>query len=163
MQRNYNIEYNDSDEFIPIVSPVNGIITPMSNNKSIRIYISPTDNHDVFSPMDGVITNITTYNGKWTRQIFEAYIDKIARVTIEINNSVNFFIEVGYPEYITDRIRIRKKIGNRVSLGEHIGQIILGSMVELHLQKGQFYIPDYVRSGLEVVGGQTILAYQKQV
>ena len=149
---------------IPIVSQVNGIITKIGEDHGkIRIYISPEDNHVIYAPMTGTITNITSKNGKWNREIFKANFQvKYARVTVEIDEMIDFWIEVGKPKYITDRIRVTKKIGDKINVGENIGEIILGSLSEIHLLKGDFIVSKNVFLNNQVKGGETVLYWSKK-
>lgn len=146
-----------------IVSPVNGIIesvTEQGNIISIRTYIPATSNHNIFSPKDGVIIDVKKFNGEWTRQIFKAFETKIARLTLVIDD-IDFWIEVGKPFYITNRIKILKNKGDQVKQGENIGEILLGSLTEIHLDKNKFIIPHSIKEKTIVKGGKSILAYKK--
>lgn len=147
-------------KIICIVSPVNGIITDIGNDH-ITIYINRTDNHDIYSPISGVLTNILNYKGSWTRHIFHAEENKIARTTLFIKNPdmdqmISFWLEVGKPKYVTDRILINKNIGDYLIRGEYIGEIILGSLAELHFNGLKFY--KMVGTNSCVHAGKTILA-----
>lgn len=171
---------NFLQNYIPIISPVHGTISfvssdsrsesasaqsaksrvmPVEGNLQITIYISPKDNHTIYAPKTGKITNITHFNGKWIRKVFQADVEKIARVTIEMD-PIDFWIEVGKPLYLTDRIRVEKNIGDNVTKGEQLGEIILGSLAELHVKKGTFFIlsPE-IKEGKKVIGGQSILCW----
>ena len=151
-------------KYITVVSPVNGVISDVdSRNGLIQIYISPTDNHTIYAPMTGRITNITHENGSWTKQVFQAYEEKTARVTIEIDGIMEFWLEVGKPTYITDRIRITKNVGDSIVQGEIIGEILLGSLSEVHLLNRQFSVPNNVYVTKRVQGGVTVLAGYKRI
>lgn len=142
-----------------VVSPVYGTISNISDN-SITIYISPNDNHNIFAPIDGTISEIDIVQGYWKRRVFHAYEDKIGRTIIYISNiclpeDISFWLEVGKPMYITDRIQLNKDIDDYVKKGELIGEIILGSLCEIHFHNLNHQ--NKIRIGDKVIGGNTIL------
>jgi hypothetical protein len=49
---------------------------------TIKIYIHTTDDHHVYSPMDGTLTNIVNRQDSWTSKIFTADVNKIARILL---------------------------------------------------------------------------------
>jgi hypothetical protein len=146
---------------ISIVSPVNGIVTDIDND-TITIYIRPADNHDIYSPIDGILVDILNYQGSWHRHIFYADVNKNARTTISIKNQylnkpISFWLEVGRPKYITDRISLNKNINDNIYQGENIGEIVLGSLAEVHFNSIKHY--KTIAKGSILIGGQTLIAY----
>jgi hypothetical protein len=147
-------------KIISIIAPVNGIVTDIGDD-TITIYIRRTDDHNIYSPTSGTLTNIYNYQGSWYRHIFQADVNKIARTTISIKNPylnkpISFWLEVGKPKYITDRIRLNKNIGNDLYSGENIGEIILGSLAEIHFNGIQHY--KTVTKNSILIGGRTLIA-----
>ena len=144
--------------FIPIVAQVSGVITDVDLERgSIRIYLPPTGDHTIYSPMSGDITSISSVKGRWKDKVFQAWEDKIARVTVEIDKKIDFWVEVGKPLYITDRIRISKQKNEHVEKGEEIGEVILGSLSEIHILDGMFQFEGNAKINQVVIGGKTEL------
>ena len=148
-------------KIIYIVSPVNGIVTDIGPD-TITINIRPNDKHHVYGPLDGLFVDISSQQGSWYRHVFHANVNKIARTTISIKNIqlnaiISFWLEVGKPKYITDRIRLDRNVGDIIHRGELIGEIILGSLAEVHFNG----LPHqtYVTRGSILVGGRTVVAY----
>ena len=152
---------------IPILSPVHGVISNININigkNTITIYISPEDNHTIYAPLDGKLIKIKNEQGSWKRQIFQAYENKIARTILYIKNNklkepLSFYLEVGKPKYITDRIRLKDhiKVNRELVEGEEIGEIILGSLSEVHF--GNLKYSNNINVHDKVIGGKTIIAY----
>src|SRR5579863_4981361 len=105
--------------YIPIYSPVNGVISEIKNN-NITISIRSTDDHSLYAPLSGTLDGIVNTEGSWTRNVFQAIVNKIGRADIRIwndrlNIKLNLWLEVGKPKYITDRIRLTKKINDHMN------------------------------------------------
>jgi phosphatidylserine decarboxylase len=147
--------------FLPVVSPVYGVVSRISRN-TITVYISKDDKHTVYSPISGKITNIASYDGSWYRKVFTANVNKTSRVTVYLQNDnikdrqVSFWLEVGKPKYITNRIRMDFEKGSKVSKGLAIGEIILGSLSRMRF--GGLEHKNMVDVGDVVIGGETVLA-----
>lgn len=146
-------------KIISIISPVSGIVEDIGDD-TITIDIRQKDNHNVYSPVNGILSSISSYHGSWTRHIFEANVNKIARVIVSIKNTnlnelISLWLEVGYPKYITDRIKIDKNINDNVYSGEYIGKIILGSLAEIHFNGIKHY--NTIAKGSILIGGQTLI------
>lgn len=142
-----------------VVAPVNGVVVESPDTNSVRIYIAPNDEHTIFAPVDGSITDIRKFNGSWHRKVFQAYEEKTARVTVEFDTNLDFWVEVGKPLYITDRIRLDKGVSGSVIQGEPIGEILLGSLAEVHFLDASFAIT--AKAGDKVVGGKTGIATRR--
>jgi len=141
-----------------IVAPTYGKVVEI-RRCSVTIYISVDDDHNVFAPIDGKITKMETFEGEITRylKIFKSYEKKKGRVKIFINGclSISFWLEVG-EGYVTDRVRLDRFEGDFVSRGENIGEIILGSLSEIHLPESSLI---NVEEGDYLIGGETIIAF----
>jgi len=137
-----------------IVAQTNGVITEIDNGK-ITVYIDVKDNHDIFAPVTGKIKNLIAEKGNFDRylKLFQSWEKKRGRLTIEIEN-VRFLIEVG-EGYVTNKIKVKKIVDDKVKRGEIIGHIVLGSLSEIYIPKGHVIL---VTEGQRVVGGKTILA-----
>lgn len=151
-----------------ILSPVNGKIRKVEKGspRYITIYIPVEANHDVHAPVTGTIESMDREKGSIRRSsatvsTFQAESGEIGRLTIGIltpdGTHVSFFLEVGKPVYVTDRIRINRGLGDKVKSGEVIGEIILGSLARVYLPPGSALVP-FLAKGDQVVAGQTVLA-----
>jgi hypothetical protein len=161
--RRVNIHMQHSPQAQSIVSPVSGRISKVGAD-SIRIYISPNDDHRVFAPIGGRVARVDVHQGRWKRKVFEANVDKIAQTRIFIKDSslsqhVSFWLEVGYPKYITNRVRIDHggKVGDVLEQGEQMGEIVLGSLAEVQFN-GLSHV-NVFQVGAKVTGGETIISY----
>lgn len=150
----------EADGFV--VSPVYGVVSDIGDD-SITIYIARNDDHRVFAPTSGTVTQIESFQGSWTRNIFQASVHKTARTTITIQNQhydlpVSFWLEVGKPKYITDRIRIDKgkTVGEMLTQGEQMGEILLGSLAEVHFNGLRH--KTLVQRGTKLLGGKSAIA-----
>lgn len=152
---------------IKILSPVSGIISSIDED-TITIYIRPKDDYSFFAPIDGKLINIKYYKGSWKKNIFNAQVNKItrmeiiARIKILIKNEyldkpLSFWIEVGKPVYITDIIRLNKKINDKLIQGEKMGEIWLESLVLLHFNGIKHH--NIIKYFSRVIGGKTILSF----
>lgn len=138
-------------------SPTSGVVDAINAAKgTITIYISPQDNHDVFAPVSGIVQDIVTENGLWHRPMFTVPSQvKTGRVRVVLNQGVEFWLEVGKPTYITNRVQLNIDKGSHVYAGERIGEIVLGSLSEVHLPVSSEIL---VKPGMPVVGGETAIA-----
>ena len=93
----------------------------------------------------------------------DADADEIPPTTTQISELndpwmfTEFWLEVGKPKYVTDRVRLDIDTDDRVEAGDKIGEILLGSLSEIHFSD-QFVIEPAVQPGDWVVGGETIVA-----
>ncbi len=138
-----------------IISPVNGEILQLDTEK-ITIYISESDNHQIYSPLSGKITYMSITNGSWQRKYYKTIYNKTGHLTVEINNNISFWVEVGKPKYITDTIRMDYNIDDEVEEGQRIGEIIIGSLAEIKIPKSA-KLNKNIKKGSKVVGGETVL------
>lgn len=143
-----------------IVSPVYGEITSITNN-SIEIYISSSDNHNIFAPISGKITNINLDKGFWKREIQTKYFKtieyKTGRLTVYIGD-VYFWVEVGKPKYITDTIRFDYNINDDIIQGQNIGEIIIGSLAKIYFPPDKIKFND-IYIGKKLEGGISELVF----
>jgi hypothetical protein len=137
-----------------IVAQTNGVITEIDNGK-ITVYIDIKDNHDIFAPVTGKIEHLIAEKGDFDRylKLFQSWEKKRGRLTIGIEN-IRFLIEVG-EGYVTNKIKVKKLVGEGVKRGEIIGHIVLGSLSEIYIPKEHSIL---VTEGQRLVGGKTILA-----
>ncbi len=148
-------------KILGIISPVYGTISDIGPD-TITIAIKRQDIHTVYAPISGILVDISDYHGSWKRQIFQAQVNKLARTILSIRNPligtyITFWLEVGKPKYVTDRIQIDKNINDKVKQGEQMGKIILGSVAEVHFNHMYHY--NLVKVGSIVEGGKTIISY----
>jgi len=138
-----------------IISPVNGEIRYIDDSR-ITIYISAKDNHKIYAPMSGEISYMSITNGYWERQYYKTIYGKTGHLSVEINKTISFWVEVGKPKYITDTIRVDYKEGDTVEEGQRIGEIIIGSLAEISLPPDAQVMKN-IKKGTKVVGGKTVL------
>jgi phosphatidylserine decarboxylase len=157
-----------------VLAPTHGTIT-YADASRVTIYISTSDNHDIFAPVAGHVDSLTALRGYWRRptrpdedptgaQVFQAYETKKGRAIAKMTESVTgqpleFWIEVG-SGYVTDRVLFRVKQNQTVlRAGARIGEIILGSLSEVHLPGGgRQSSQTLVKAGDIVIGGTTPVA-----
>ncbi len=70
---------------------------------------------------------------------------------------MSFWIEVGKPKYAADKVQITKKIDDGVLHSERIGEILLGSLVEVHFAGMPTLMT--IDQSTKVIGGQTVIGY----
>jgi hypothetical protein len=138
-----------------IISPVNGQIISMDSRK-ITIYISVNDNHQIYAPLGGEITYMSITNGSWKRKYYTTVFNKTGHLTVEINNIVSFWVEVGKPKYVTDTIRVDYEMGDTVEQGKVIGEIIIGSLAQIAIPPDGKILKG-IKEGTKLVGGETAL------
>jgi hypothetical protein len=140
-----------------VVLQTHGVVTGIASNK-VTVYIDIDDIHDIYAPVSGKIKYVTTESGDFDRylKVFRSWERKRGRLTIGIRD-VKFLVEVG-EGYVTDRVRLKKGIGDTVKRGDVIGHIVLGSLSEIYLPIGYDVL---VREGETVAGGTTIAGIRK--
>jgi len=147
-----------------ILSPVHGQVE-LIEDKNISIYIAQTDNHDILAPVSGIIEITNVELGKLFLKDNKAVIfeeEKIfqipghnARITFKING-ISFYVEVGKPDYITDKVRLYFHNKDFVRQGAKIGEILIGSRAKVMLNDTDYKVIVNLRDKL--VAGHTILA-----
>jgi hypothetical protein len=156
----------------PVVSPTYGTVVCADARRGIiTIYLAQDDIHKVFAPLSGRVVHLQFCQGKIFRPellfVADAHKDGRAIVTVQhpTDVCVEFWLEVGHGSYITDRVRLSQgnqtlEVDAQVHKGRQVGEILLGSLAEVHLPM----IGDsiawrlHVRKGDRVVGGKTVLA-----
>lgn len=138
-----------------VVAPVNGVVKYIDEDR-ITIYISPSDDHKIFSPIDGKITYISITNGYWERHYYKTIYSKTGHLSIHINNQIKFWVEVGKPKYITDTIRVDVSENDIVKQSQILGEILIGSLAEISLPPN-CKIKNNIKEGSKIEGGKTIL------
>lgn len=163
---------------VQVFAPTHGVVRH-ADDERITIYIAPRDDHRVYAPVAGRVTRINTYEGKIRRpvspeeyrlgsdsRVFQSYENKTGRVTVHMEEEgtrlpLSFWLEVG-EGYITERVRLDVLEGQYVpSPGTPIGEILLGSLSELHLpmgSHGERRVRVLVKPGQKMVGGATPIA-----
>ena len=129
----------------------------------IQILIDVEDPHEVYAPIDGYIKDIQFIEGKFHEKVFEVEVLKTGKAIISLEGDVemHFTLEVGKPRYVTNRIRIDKKIGDYVRQGELIGEILLGSLAYVYFPPPSESMGITYRNFDDnpyLVGGKTVIA-----
>ena len=157
---------------ITITAPTYGSVacSTIAPHGIITIYLARHDNHLVFAPISGQVIDINTCQVTFFREELQYVADaeRNGRVAITIEHPtglcVEMWLEVGEKSYITDRVRLTLdngrplQIGTRVRRGQRIGEIISGSLAEVHLPVQQADVRLLVAQGDRVVGGKSRLA-----
>lgn len=149
-----------------VLSPTDGIIRDIKiavneytkkEDKAITIYIHPYDNHDIYSPVKGIIEKIDFFSGTFVRPLFVSSEGKRGRLVIYIKGEqgvVSFWVEVG-EGYITNSIELFCEKNSYVNAGDRIAKIIIGSLSEIHLPVNTQLL---VEKEMSMTGGVTIVA-----
>ena len=151
-----------------IISPGDGIVTktekavPPKELKwtkkpltRISVFLNVFDVHVNRIPVDGVISSIQYYPGKF----FNASLDKASEFN-ERNSLVirtpsgQDVVVVQIAGLIARRILCEAKAGQEVKAGETFGIIRFGSRVDLYLPEG---VTPQVVEGQRMIGGETIM------
>ena len=182
-----------------VYSPVNGFIDKIDtyNNDYYRIfiYITRQSDHRIYIPLTGVLSEPKLSGGNIIiddpvfkiKTLFKQYIDTrhTAEITWEMhpahntNAKIYFTIQVGKPQFITDKIRLDIQSVNTVhNAKKQLGEILLGSRAIIYLSKKYYklntstlnvYNKGYIAEQLEIIrmnnnnkddiiAGETILA-----
>jgi len=151
-----------------ILSPVWGTVERVTGTRetgiSIRIAIAVSDIKKIHAPISGVIEEIKFEEGEFKHNVFEVPTTKTGRATVFIKGKkdirLNFWLEVG-EGYVTNRIKFDKVKGDHVNAGEEIGEILLGSLAELHLPPSTdaLTVMSLVQANDKVKGGSSIIAW----
>jgi len=174
------MEISVADIIAPTYGEIESVFIENDQLRGLRIYIGPRDNHYVFAPCSGVVTNIIPIRGQLTwygengKGVFKA--DKAERtqtgdwsvgeVHITISHDANpilVILQVGKPRYITDTIDIYVRKGETVHQKQRLGEIVLGSHSEIHWPDNAF-IAEHLKTALNtrrsvrVYGGLTVVA-----
>lgn len=154
-----------------ILSPVWGQVSAPITGLAVQIYIPVKEIHTVHAPISGVVAAINAEEGMLTtehgRTVFEVPEPKVGKAWIRVDDvekdlSVAFWLEVGKPQYVTNKVRLDVKTGDRVTAGQEIGEIILGSLAMVHLPSGSVPLVSYdpiAHKGTALAGGITPIAY----
>lgn len=148
-----------------IFAPLDGVVTRVTEDGVITVYVSPTDSHVVYAPSTGKVTDVREVYGKWIRPgVFNVPDqEKTGRVITELTTPAGrvfeFWIEVGHGKYITDTVELNMPLGSHVVETRVVGRIIIGSLYELHLpssKNGAFvpyaYVGESVNGGISAIG-----------
>jgi hypothetical protein len=148
-----------------IVSPTYGRVMK-ANDEEITIFIPYKQNHKIFTPISSIVKNIKSYKGKFKRtivgkkrnKIFEVTKIKRGRVVITLIGNIELllYIEVGFP-FRPNRIRIDVNVEDKLRKGSIIGEILLGSLSEIHFPKN-IEVKPLVSYMDNVIGGKTKIA-----
>lgn len=140
-----------------ILAPSYGRVQSASKEK-IAIFIPYEENHFLFSPIDGKITDIKMEKGTFEKEVFKAKVMKRMKVTLDIDGDIplSFASYVGFP-YRPKRIRIDAQENQDVLKGEEVGEILLGSLSETYFPENVEIIP-LVGMFDPVIGGKTKIA-----
>lgn len=146
-----------------IIAPCSGNIVCVNPAEAlITIFLSPLVKHVIYAPISGRILKIDTCQGKIIRpelNWFVAEKEKNARlaVTLQGITTLQMWLEVG-TSWITHGLFLTVKEGQEVFSGEKLGELIIGSLAEMHFPKDR-KIEYTVKFDDEIEGGKTILAH----
>jgi len=147
-----------------ILAPTFGIVESVVD-EIICIYIDVSDNHSIYAPIDGIVSEIKTFDGLVSERkgntIFTSQKNRRGHVRFSIDSRIPrlyFRVEVG-KGYVTDRIRYWVSVGDLINAGQIIGEIILGSRSMIHVPAGSEVL---VNKGRDLIGGETPIASYKE-
>ena len=154
-------KHNGSLPKLTVMSLSDGVVERVIESKDfwlVRIYLSPTDRHDLYAPIAGRIIDIQAQQGTWKRPIFKSWETKRGHLQVWIKavdgTVFGFWVEVG-EGYITDTVKLEHEIGDQLLQSQRIGEIVIGSLAEVQIPK-RFQIAVRVRDVVQ--GGKTLLA-----
>ncbi len=152
--RNPDRKPSENIDLIDIISPADGKVVSIENNK-VSIFLSPIDVHVNWSPISGMIKNITYTNGKF----LPAYKTESGRENE--NNALEIVHESGQSIVVRQiagtvarRIVCWVNQGEKITRGEKFGMIKLGSRVDVQFPQTATIS---VKVGQRVYGGETII------
>ena len=141
-------------------------ITKNLFNRKIRIYIDREDNHEIYAPATGKITNISEEYGKFktvfpylNAKEFKSDDMHTGRIYFFMSIGICFAIEVGKPQYITDTVSLDIEEGDRIEVGEKIGEILIGSTSYIFYNDTEYKFIQKI--GTVLSGGNTTLLESK--
>ena len=160
--------FRDPERQVPaaagvIVSPADGKVTAIARIVSdgaervrISIFLNVFNVHVNRSPIAGVIRNVVYKRGKFINAMDANSAEENEQniVTVEGEGHTVVFKQIA--GLIARRIVFRKKVGDRVALGERVGLIKFGSRVDMVLEPG---VEVAVKVGDHVKGASSIVAY----
>ena len=158
----------DGDRVMLVVlAPIDGIVTRIDRaTGTIEVYVSEKDSHVIHSPTDGTTAYTREENGHWLRPGVFNVPDQlktgrlVVGVDTPIGRTYEYWIEVGRGKYITDSVKFEASgVGTRVYRGQRVGEIIIGSLYEMHLGTDAKVT---VSVGSRVQGGTTGIAIIKR-
>lgn len=149
------IEFIGDSDHVPKDEQENGVVAGLDRVMTINIHAN--SDHDIFSPLNGEISSFFLKNGIFKKDEFDSqnphngrlYITIKPNQTHQINQRIVVCLEIGKPEYNTNRIKINVTTYQSVQKGQQIGEILIGSTAYLYYSS-QYYLQYY-----SVVGGLT--------
>jgi hypothetical protein len=121
-------------------------------------------------PIDGEIIRTSEEHGEWMRPGFFKVPDqtKTGRLMVYITSRIlhhylSMWIEVGHGRYITDTIKLTTKRNELINAKSGIGEIVIGSLYEMHLNENgptntKTCVQCLVKPGTKVKAGETKIA-----
>jgi phosphatidylserine decarboxylase len=142
-----------------VLSPADGRVMDVTQNAgviTVRIFMSPLDVHVQRSPVSGVVESVEYTPGKFMRAYDpKAYLENERNSIKIMDDNLHGYEVVQIAGIIARRIVCRTRAGARVSRGERIGMIMLGSQVNLRMPgalKVHVKPGDRVTAGVSIVG-----------
>jgi len=155
--------FRDPDREYPegegiVLSPADGRIMDIVQNRentTIKIFMSPLDVHIQRAPVSGMIESVEYMPGKFLRAYEPAASLENEKNTIKMrDDKLEQFEVVQIAGIMARRIVCWVKENSRVSRGERIGMIKLGSQVNLKMPSR---VRVQVKPGERVVAGVTVV------
>jgi phosphatidylserine decarboxylase len=158
--------FRDPERAIPqgphAVSPADGkvvVVKREAEGQRVSIFLSPLDVHVNRSPVGGRISSVVYKPGQFLvasrPEASEANEQNTVTVDTDDGRKVVFKQIAGI---LARRIIFRKKVGDRVEMGDRIGHIQFGSRMDVHFGPEWEII---VQEGQRVSAGSSILARRK--
>lgn len=159
----------DSDGRCNILSPITGELREDTRGYrgdadfAVGIYVFPEDEHWLYAPVSGKVKWVLAENGAFEvpGRTFLAKQHEEGRLRIGIvpdcllNTVVEILVYVGDPFWVTDRVDLPLKRGEKVEGGKRIGEIVVDSWVDLTITGDGW---KRLETGVtRLVGGKSVL------
>jgi phosphatidylserine decarboxylase len=161
--------FRDPERTIPqgkhAVSPADGKVVAVrkegTDRQRISIFLSPLDVHVNRTPIGGRITKVEYKPGQFLVASREEASEQNEQntVTVEADDGTKVIFKQ-IAGIVARRIIFRKKVGDRVAMGDRIGHIQFGSRMDVQLGPEWEVV---VREGQRVQAGSTIVARRKSL
>ena len=146
-----------------IISPADGKIISIGEaiespltppGLRVSIFMSPINVHVNRSPVDGVITSVERFDGKFMSAFSPAASRENERTLIQMETPYGAVAFKQVAGFLARRIVFHPKPGDKLAAGDRVGMIRFGSRVDLYFPES---VNVKVRLGQMVTAGETII------
>ena len=139
-----------------IISPASGkviFVKEKSNYTHIAIFLNIYDNHTQYAPVDGIINDMIYFPGNFYPAFLNIGMKNEQLVTI-INSAIGPFVIKQIAGTLFKRIVSYVNKGNVIRQRQQIGEIKMGSRVDLYMPK---IIKPLIKKDDKVIAGESII------